>query len=39
MGFLQAEWRKLAIVKYDIDPEILKPFILPHTELDFRNVI
>lgn len=32
--FLTAEWRKLAIANYAIDPDILKPFVPPHTELD-----
>lgn len=33
--FLTAEWRKLAIANYAVDPEILKPFVPPNTELDF----
>ncbi|CAN5308401.1 hypothetical protein BH09BAC5_BH09BAC5_15390 [soil metagenome] len=32
--FLNAEWRKLAIANYVIDPEILKPYLPFHTELD-----
>ena len=39
MSFLNAEWRKLAIANYEIDPEILKPFIPPKTELDLWNGI
>lgn len=35
--FLTAEWRKLAIANYAVDPEILKPFVPPNTELDFWN--
>ncbi|MFY0652357.1 MAG: DUF2071 domain-containing protein [Cyclobacteriaceae bacterium] len=35
MSFLNAEWRKLAIANYEIDPEILKPFVPNKTELDF----
>ncbi len=34
MSFLTAEWRKLALANYDVDPNLLKPY-LPHgTELD-----
>ena len=35
--FLTAEWRKLAIANYSIDPEILTPFIPYKTELDLWN--
>jgi uncharacterized protein len=35
--FLTAEWRKLIMVNYAIDPEILKKYVPPHTELDFFN--
>src|ERR1700741_1211564 len=35
--FLTAEWRKLAIANYIIDPQILKPFIPYKTELDLWN--
>jgi hypothetical protein len=35
--FLQAEWRKLLMVNYAIDPDALKPFVPAHTELDFWN--
>lgn len=34
MSFLTAEWRKLALANYLIDPEVLKPFVPQHTELD-----
>ncbi|MCR9250372.1 MAG: DUF2071 domain-containing protein [bacterium] len=34
MSFLNAEWRKLAIANYKVDPEILKPFVPRFTELD-----
>jgi uncharacterized protein len=34
MAFLRAEWRKLALANYDIDPEILKPHVPFGTELD-----
>lgn len=34
MSFLNAQWRKLAIANYEIDPDILTPFIPPKTELD-----
>jgi uncharacterized protein YqjF (DUF2071 family) len=33
--FLTAEWRKLAMANYIIDPEILKKYVPPNTELDF----
>ena len=34
MSFLNAEWRKLILVNYEIDPEVLKPYIPSGTELD-----
>ncbi|MDW9382424.1 DUF2071 domain-containing protein [Chryseobacterium sp. JV558] len=37
MNFLKAEWRKLAIINYEIDPEILLPYLPIGTELDFYN--
>lgn len=37
MSFLKAEWRKLAIANYIIDPEILKEYIPAGTELDLWN--
>lgn len=37
MNFLQAEWRKLAIINYEIDPEILEKYIPEGTELDFYH--
>lgn len=33
--FLTAEWRKLIMVNYEIDPKVLEPLVPPHTELDF----
>ncbi len=33
-NFLTAEWRKLAIANYAIDPELLKPFLPHRTETD-----
>ena len=33
--FLTAEWRKLAIVNYAVDPAILEPYLPYKTELDF----
>jgi len=36
-AFLNAEWRKLAIANYSIDPSILKSYIPYGTELDFWN--
>ncbi len=32
--FLIAEWRKLAMANYRIDPEVLQKYVPPHTELD-----
>lgn len=32
--FLTAEWRKLAIANYPVDPILLKPFLPHNTELD-----
>ena len=37
MSFLTAEWRKLIIINYNIDPEILAPYVPNGTELDFYN--
>lgn len=37
MKFLQAEWRKLAIINYEIDPEILTKYLPKGTEIDFYN--
>lgn len=34
MSFLNAEWRKLALANYAVDPEILLPFVPPKTALD-----
>lgn len=35
--FLNAEWRKLVMVNYEVDPEILKPYLPYNTEIDFWN--
>jgi len=35
MNFLKAEWRKLAIINYEINPEILMKYLPKGTELDF----
>ena len=35
--FLQAEWRKLLVANYAVDPTILKPFVPAQTELDLWN--
>ena len=37
MSFLKAEWRKLAMANYAIDPNILKKYIPAKTELDLWN--
>ncbi|HAA14874.1 MAG TPA: hypothetical protein DCE41_25565 [Cytophagales bacterium] len=34
MSFLRAEWRKLALANYEVDPEVLQPFVPAGTELD-----
>ena len=34
MSFLKAEWRKLAIANYQIEDDVLKPYLPAHTELD-----
>lgn len=33
--FLRAEWRHLAMLSFEIDPQILEPFVPPPLELDF----
>ena len=35
MSFLSAQWRKLVMVNYEIDPEVLRPYVPAGTELDF----
>lgn len=35
MNFLKAEWRKLAIINYEINPAILLKYLPEGTELDF----
>ena len=37
MSFLNAEWRKLAIANYEVDPTIQKSYLPPKTELDLWN--
>jgi uncharacterized protein len=37
MTFLQAEWRKLALANYCIEPVLLQPFVPFGTELDLWN--
>ncbi|PHS09216.1 MAG: hypothetical protein COA88_05335 [Kordia sp.] len=37
MSFLTAEWRKLILINYNINPEILAPYVPNGTELDFYN--
>ena len=39
MSFLRAEWRKLALANYEVDPAILADFIPHKTELDIWNGI
>lgn len=35
--FLTAEWRKLALANYAVDPKLLEPFLPAGTELDLWN--
>ncbi|MEO1049314.1 MAG: DUF2071 domain-containing protein [Bacteroidota bacterium] len=35
--FLTAEWRKLIMANYAVDPKILKPYLPAHTALDLWN--
>ncbi|WP_116788326.1 YqjF family protein [Flavobacterium psychrotrophum] len=35
--FLDAQWRKLVMTNYAVDPEILKPYLPYNTELDLWN--
>ncbi|HEY0656282.1 MAG TPA: DUF2071 domain-containing protein [Chryseosolibacter sp.] len=35
--FLTAEWRKLAMANYTVDPAVLQPFVPAKTELDYWN--
>ena len=35
MSFLKAEWRKLIMINYKVNPEVLLPFVPKGTELDF----
>lgn len=35
--FLEAEWRKLAMVNYSIDSKILDKYLPPKTEIDLWN--
>lgn len=37
MNFLKAEWRKLAIINYEINPETLEKYLPKGTELDFYH--
>ncbi|MGV3611463.1 MAG: YqjF family protein [Fluviicola sp.] len=37
MSFLKAEWRKLAIANYEVDPDLLEEFLPFGTELDIWN--
>jgi hypothetical protein len=36
-NFLKAEWRKLIMFNYAVDPALLMPFVPPHTQLDIWN--
>lgn len=33
--FLTAEWRNLILANYEVEPEVLRPHLPAHTELDF----
>ena len=42
MSFLKAEWRKLILANYEVDPAILQPYLPYGTELDLwqgRNYV
>ncbi|WP_432413030.1 YqjF family protein [Rasiella sp. SM2506] len=39
MSFLTAEWRRLALANYKVDPAILEPYLPYKTELDIYNGI
>lgn len=32
--FLQAEWRNLLMINYEVDPDVLKPYLPAYTEID-----
>jgi len=36
-NFLSANWRKLIMANYAVNPEVLSPFLPKHTELDLHN--
>lgn len=36
-AFLTAEWRRLVLINYQVEPEVLKPFLPAHTQLDIWN--
>ncbi len=36
--FLAAKWEYLAMLNYEVDPEILKPHLPPFTEIDYFDV-
>lgn len=35
--FLSAEWRNLIMANYSVNPEVLRPYLPKHTELDIWN--
>ncbi len=35
--FLTAQWRKLLMANYAVDPSLLQPYLPAHTELDYWN--
>jgi uncharacterized protein YqjF (DUF2071 family) len=35
--FLTAEWRNVAMLNYEVDPSLVRPFVPAGTELDFWN--
>lgn len=39
MSFLKAEWRKLIMINYEVNPEVLKPYLPKGVELDTFNDI
>jgi uncharacterized protein YqjF (DUF2071 family) len=35
--FLTAEWRDLAMVNFEVEPDVLAPYVPAGTEIDFWN--
>ena len=37
MSFLKAEWNNLAMINYEVNPQILQKYVPTGTEIDFLN--